>query len=57
MPSISEDMLKFLFYSLTCAIIARSAGLFQNPKRLCQCDGISIWDENNTPAYNYKSSI
>lgn len=30
---------------LACAIIARSAGLFQNPKRLCQCDGISIWDE------------
>ncbi|GIY62110.1 copper chaperone for superoxide dismutase [Caerostris extrusa] len=35
---------------LAAAIIARSAGLFENPKRLCQCDGISIWDETNRPA-------
>ncbi|GFS45606.1 copper chaperone for superoxide dismutase [Nephila pilipes] len=31
---------------LAAAIIARSAGLFENPKRICQCDGISIWDES-----------
>ncbi|XP_054712778.1 copper chaperone for superoxide dismutase-like [Uloborus diversus] len=30
---------------LVCAVIARSSGLFENPKRLCQCDGVSIWDE------------
>ncbi|KAG1652622.1 Copper chaperone for superoxide dismutase [Nymphon striatum] len=27
------------------AIIARSAGLFQNPKKICQCDGVTIWEE------------
>ncbi len=26
-------------------IIARSAGLFQNPKKVCTCDGVTIWDE------------
>lgn len=30
---------------LMCGVIARSAGLFQNSKRICTCDGISIWDE------------
>lgn len=35
---------------LSCAIIARSSGLFENTKRLCTCDGISIWDERNVPA-------
>lgn len=30
-----------------CGIIARSAGLFQNPKTICACDGVSIWDETN----------
>lgn len=32
-----------------CAIIARSSGVFQNTKKLCTCDGISIWDERNVP--------
>lgn len=30
---------------VSCGIIARSAGLFQNPKTICACDGVSIWDE------------
>lgn len=34
---------------IACAIIARSSGLFQNSKRFCACDGISIWDERNVP--------
>ncbi|KAL8606549.1 hypothetical protein ACOMHN_015589 [Nucella lapillus] len=34
---------------LVCGIIARSSGLFQNSKRLCTCDGISIWEERNKP--------
>lgn len=34
---------------LACGIIARSAGLFQNPKMICACDGVSIWDERNAP--------
>ncbi|KAF2893870.1 hypothetical protein ILUMI_12311 [Ignelater luminosus] len=34
---------------LACGIIARSSGLFQNPKTICACDGISIWDERNKP--------
>ncbi|KAG8201673.1 hypothetical protein JTE90_012739 [Oedothorax gibbosus] len=39
--------------SLASAIIARSAGLFQNPKRLCQCDGTSIWDETKQPSSSF----
>lgn len=34
---------------LTCGIIARSSSLFQNPKTICACDGVSIWDERNKP--------
>nr|XP_039273736.1 copper chaperone for superoxide dismutase-like isoform X1 [Styela clava]XP_039273737.1 copper chaperone for superoxide dismutase-like isoform X2 [Styela clava] len=34
---------------VACAIIARSSGLFQNSKRFCTCDGISIWDERHVP--------
>lgn len=32
-----------------CAIIARSAGLFQNVKRICTCDGVVVFDERNLP--------
>lgn len=28
-----------------CAVIARSAGLFQNSKKVCTCDGVTMWDE------------
>lgn len=31
--------------SLVCGIIARSAGLFENPKRICACDGLTLWEE------------
>ncbi|XP_071962048.1 copper chaperone for superoxide dismutase-like isoform X2 [Antedon mediterranea] len=34
---------------LSCGIVARSAGLFQNPKKFCQCDGVAIWDERDVP--------
>ncbi|CAH1979715.1 unnamed protein product [Acanthoscelides obtectus] len=34
---------------LACGIIARSAGLFQNPKTICACDGVTIWDEVSKP--------
>ncbi|XP_071454936.1 copper chaperone for superoxide dismutase-like [Hetaerina americana] len=30
---------------LACGIISRSAGLFGNPKRVCACDGTTIWEE------------
>lgn len=30
---------------IMCGVIARSSGLFQNPKKICTCDGITIWDE------------
>lgn len=30
---------------LLCGVVARSAGLFQNTKKLCTCDGVTIWDE------------
>ena len=34
---------------LSCGIIARSAGLFQNSKRICACDGVTLWDERDKP--------
>ena len=36
-------------FRITCGIIARSAGLFENAKRFCACDGITQWDERNVP--------
>lgn len=38
-----------LFRRLACGIIARSAGLFQNPKQICSCDGLTIWEERGRP--------
>lgn len=35
--------------SLVCGIIARSAGLFQNPKKICACDGVTLWEERDRP--------
>lgn len=34
---------------LACGIIARSSGLFENPKTICACDGVTIWDERVNP--------
>ncbi|XP_014251592.1 copper chaperone for superoxide dismutase [Cimex lectularius] len=34
---------------LACGIISRSAGLFENDKKICACDGVTIWDERNRP--------
>ena len=33
---------------LACGVVARSAGLFQNPKHICQCDGRTIWSEDTS---------
>ncbi|XP_052003283.1 copper chaperone for superoxide dismutase-like [Xyrauchen texanus] len=32
---------------LACGIIARSAGLFQNHKQICTCDGVTLWEERD----------
>ncbi|KAM8945567.1 copper chaperone for superoxide dismutase [Pelodytes ibericus] len=34
---------------LACGIIARSAGLFENAKQICSCDGVTIWEERSCP--------
>ncbi|GLH04884.1 Superoxide dismutase [Cu-Zn] [Gryllus bimaculatus] len=34
---------------LACGIIARSARLFENTKRICACDGVTLWDEREKP--------
>ncbi|XP_034249014.1 copper chaperone for superoxide dismutase isoform X2 [Thrips palmi] len=36
-------------HRLACGIIARSAGLFENSKKICACDGLTLWDEKNKP--------
>lgn len=33
----------------SCGIISRAAGIFQNWKRICACDGVTIWDERDRP--------
>ncbi|KAJ3170699.1 hypothetical protein HDU88_008602 [Geranomyces variabilis] len=33
----------------SCGIIARSAGVFQNSKSVCSCDGKTLWEEAKTP--------
>ncbi|XP_047242865.1 copper chaperone for superoxide dismutase-like isoform X2 [Girardinichthys multiradiatus] len=43
---------------LACGIIARSAGLFQNSKRICACDGVTLWEERDRPiAGKHRSKI
>lgn len=34
---------------LGCGIISRSAGIFQNYKRICLCSGKLLWDERDLP--------
>ncbi|XP_055536424.1 copper chaperone for superoxide dismutase [Wyeomyia smithii] len=34
---------------LACGIIARSAGIFENYKKICACDGVTLWDERDRP--------
>jgi len=41
--------IQFLNFRLACGIIARSAGVFENPKTICACDGVSLWDERDKP--------
>jgi copper chaperone for superoxide dismutase len=41
-PSSSSD-------TFVCGIISRAAGIFQNWKRICACDGVTIWDERDRP--------
>uniref|UniRef100_A0A6A7G6A2 Superoxide dismutase copper chaperone n=1 Tax=Hirondellea gigas TaxID=1518452 RepID=A0A6A7G6A2_9CRUS len=33
---------------LACGVVARSAGIFQNTKRICQCDGRTLWSEDTS---------
>ncbi|KAM3824702.1 copper chaperone for superoxide dismutase isoform 1-T1 [Vipera latastei] len=35
---------------IACGIIARSAGLFQNPKKICSCSGVTLWEERERSA-------
>ncbi|XP_071629776.1 copper chaperone for superoxide dismutase isoform X1 [Temnothorax longispinosus] len=37
---------------LACGIIARSSGLFQNTKKICACDGLTLWDERDRARAN-----
>ncbi len=30
---------------LACGVIARSAGLFENMKKICSCSGKTLWEE------------
>lgn len=39
---------------LACGIVARSAGIFENYKKICACDGVTIWDERDRPVAGFK---
>ncbi|KAH8300632.1 hypothetical protein KR018_000089, partial [Drosophila ironensis] len=41
---------------IACGIIARSAGILENFKRICACDGVTLWDERNKPAAGHSRS-
>ncbi|XP_048735335.2 copper chaperone for superoxide dismutase-like isoform X2 [Ostrea edulis] len=46
-----EGLIPKIQKKLSCGIIARSAGLFQNSeKKICTCDGVTIWEERYVPA-------
>ncbi len=34
-----------VMHRVLSGVVARSAGLFQNTKTLCTCEGVTIWDE------------
>ncbi|CAI6365935.1 unnamed protein product [Macrosiphum euphorbiae] len=34
---------------IACGIIARSSGLFENNKKICACDGVTLWEERDVP--------
>lgn len=38
-----------LIFRIACGIIARSAGILQNFKKICACDGVTLWDERDKP--------
>jgi len=40
-----EDVLTGKSSRLACGIVARASGLFQNNKRFCACDGVTIWEQ------------
>ncbi|EDV23287.1 Copper chaperone for superoxide dismutase [Trichoplax sp. H2] len=40
-----ESSGKSLASRITCGIIARSAGLFENSKKFCACDGKTLWED------------
>lgn len=42
---------------LACGIIARSAGILQNYKKICACDGVTIWDERDKPLAGGNRSV
>ncbi|XP_016108789.1 copper chaperone for superoxide dismutase-like [Sinocyclocheilus grahami] len=42
---------------LACAIIARSASLLQNPKQICACDGVPLWEERDRPVAGKRRKV
>ncbi|XP_066602597.1 copper chaperone for superoxide dismutase-like [Prorops nasuta] len=42
---------------LMCGIIARSSGLFENTKKICACDGLTLWDERNLAVANQSPKL
>lgn len=41
---------------LSCGIIARASGLFQNTKKICACDGVTLWDERDRSVTGWKNA-
>jgi len=39
----------FCSHRIACGIIARSSGLFENDKKICACDGVTLWEERDVP--------
>lgn len=45
------------WFKQACGVIARSAGLFENCKRICACDGTTIWDEKTSEKQSRTSQL
>ena len=41
-------MLLFCNLRLACGIIARSANVYENIKKVCACSGKTLWDERKS---------
>lgn len=43
-------------FRIACGIIARSAGIMENTKKICSCTGATLWEERDAVNSQSKAS-